>query len=84
MKLCETRKIDELGRIVIPAQLRGLLDVTTGDALDLYYQDDGTILLKRSEANEAKCGLCKTGDKQFTFKDLNFCRECVNKIAKLG
>jgi len=85
MKVSETRKIDELGRFSLPASLRGLLGVTTGDALDLHYcKDNDTIVLKRSEINEANCGVCKTKKKHTRFKGLNLCRECAEGIALLG
>jgi len=84
MKFTETRKIDELGRFVIPAALRGLLNVTAGDALDVHYSfDDDTLILKRSEVNEANCGICKIQEKYTSFKGLNLCRECAGEIALL-
>jgi len=84
MKLCETRKIDELGRLVIPSAVRSLLGVAIGDSLDMYYShNDSTILLKRSEVNETICGLCKMKEMHIQFKNLNLCRECADGIAML-
>ena len=85
MKLCETRRIDELGRFVIPAGIRGLFGVTAGDALDMYYShDDSTIVLKRSTVNEANCGICKIKEKHTRFKSVNLCRGCAEGITMLN
>ncbi len=43
------RKIDELGRIVIPKELRGVLGIKSGDSLS-FLVDDGRIILEKYEA----------------------------------
>lgn len=40
------RKVDELGRVVIPIELRRVLDIEVKDALEIYTDDD-TIILKK-------------------------------------
>ena len=40
------RRIDELGRLVLPSELRKVLHVSTGDPFELYTQDDKVILKK--------------------------------------
>ena len=40
------RKVDELGRVVIPIELRRILDIEVKDALEIYTDDD-TIILKK-------------------------------------
>ncbi|GGI43328.1 AbrB/MazE/SpoVT family DNA-binding domain-containing protein [Mammaliicoccus stepanovicii] len=42
------RKVDELGRVVIPIELRRLLDIAEKDALEIYTDDDKIILKKYS------------------------------------
>ena len=42
------RKVDELGRIVFPIELRRTLDIDIKDALEIYVEND-TILLKKYE-----------------------------------
>ncbi|MDQ1401792.1 MAG: AbrB family transcriptional regulator, transcriptional pleiotropic regulator of transition state [Actinomycetota bacterium] len=51
------RKVDDLGRIVLPAEMRRLLGIQSGDALGISI-DEGTILLKKIEA---RCVFCETG-----------------------
>lgn len=40
------RKIDDLGRIVIPKEIRGALDIKTGDSLE-FYIENGKIILEK-------------------------------------
>ena len=40
------RKVDELGRIVIPIELRRTLDIGIKDSLEIYVEDDQIILKK--------------------------------------
>ncbi len=40
------RKIDHLGRIVTPIELRRALDVSVGDSMEIFVEDDQIILRK--------------------------------------
>ncbi|RSL29581.1 AbrB/MazE/SpoVT family DNA-binding domain-containing protein [Salibacterium salarium] len=40
------RKVDELGRVVIPIELRRTLDIAEKDALEIYVDDDRIVLKK--------------------------------------
>ncbi|GAF17744.1 transition state regulatory protein AbrB [Bacillus sp. JCM 19046] len=44
------RKVDELGRVVIPIELRRTLDIAEKDALEIYVDND-RIILKKYKAN---------------------------------
>lgn len=44
-----TRKVDELGRIVLPIELRRNLGIGIGDTLEIFTEDD-VIILKRYDA----------------------------------
>ncbi|KQL35194.1 transition state regulator Abh [Bacillus sp. FJAT-25509] len=44
------RKVDELGRVVIPIELRRTLNITERDTLEIFVQDD-RIILKKYEPN---------------------------------
>lgn len=43
-----TRKIDELGRIVIPKEIRRNLGIRDGESLEIFTEDDGILLKKHS------------------------------------
>jgi transcriptional pleiotropic regulator of transition state genes len=42
------RKVDELGRVVIPIELRRILNINTGDPVEIYVDEDIIILQKYS------------------------------------
>lgn len=71
------RQIDSLGRIVIPKELRRTLDISEGDALELFIEDNTIILRKYNPA----CIICGTAKNIVTYKGRNFCPDCVREIA---
>ncbi len=42
-----TRRIDELGRVVIPKEIRKNMHLKTGELLEIYLHDSETIVLKK-------------------------------------
>ena len=46
-----TRKIDELGRIVIPKEIRRTLRIREGTPLEIFTEKNGEIILKSDESN---------------------------------
>jgi transcriptional pleiotropic regulator of transition state genes len=71
------RRIDELGRIVLPIELRRTLEISIKDGLEIYVEGD-TIVLKKYEPSCAFCGNAKD---VIDFKGKNVCPACVNEIA---
>ena len=51
MERMGSRTIDELGRILLPNELRAKYGWDTGDTLALYYVDNNTLMLQLSEKN---------------------------------
>ena len=72
------RKVDELGRIVLPIELRRTLDIAEKDALEIYV-DDNSIILKKYEPC---CAFCGAATDIFVFKGKNICSECVKELQK--
>lgn len=66
------RKIDELGRIVIPIELRRNLDIEVQDAVEIFV-DNGHIILKKYEPSCIFCGEAKNVE---IYKDKRICPEC--------
>ena len=71
------RQIDSLGRIVIPKELRRTLDISEGDSLELFIEDNTIILRKYQPA----CIICGSAKNIVTYKGRNFCPDCVREIA---
>ena len=73
------RKVDELGRIVIPIELRRNLDIDEKDSLEIYVEEDHIILKKYSPA----CCFCSNASGIKTFRNRNICSTCLEELLKL-
>ena len=74
------RKVDELGRIVIPIELRRNLGIDEKDSLEIYVENDHILLKKYSPA----CIFCSNASEITTFNGRNICKDCLNEIKNLG
>ena len=72
------RKVDELGRVVIPIELRRNLDIEEKDGLEIYIDNDRIILRKYEPA----CVFCGNADKVIKFKNKNVCESCLTTMQK--
>ena len=55
------RAMDDLGRVVIPKEIRRTIGVKEGDILDILAMTDGSILLRKVVDNKPVCGCpCST------------------------
>ena len=70
------RKLDELGRITIPIELRRTLDIAEKDSLEIYVDDDRIILRKY----EPTCVFCGSSKDVISFKGKNICPTCLNEL----
>lgn len=73
------RKVDELGRVVIPIELRNKFEISEKDPIEIYV-DGSSIILKKYEPNCVFCGNSKT---LITYKDKLVCAKCAKKLANL-
>ena len=73
------RKVDELGRVVLPIELRRTLDIAEKDALEIYV-DGATIILKKYEPACIFCGNAKNVKR---IHDKNVCADCIDELQKL-
>ncbi len=71
------RKVDELGRVVIPIELRRTLGINVKDALEIYV-DGEKIVLKKYEPACIFCGNAE-GVKHFSGRIV--CAECISKMS---
>lgn len=53
------RRIDDLGRVVIPKEIRRTLRIREGDPLEIYTATDGEVILKIFACRRA-CRVCVT------------------------
>ena len=72
------RKVDELGRIVLPKELRSTLNINEKDSLEIFV-DNHMIILKKYEP---ACIFCNSADDVITFKGKNVCKHCIAEMMK--
>jgi len=72
------RKVDELGRVVIPIELRRTLGIAEKDALEIYVDQEKIILKKYEPA----CIFCGNADNITHFRGKNVCEECAKAMAR--
>jgi len=70
------RKVDELGRIVIPIELRRTLDIAEKDALEIYVDGDTVILKKYQPA----CIFCGEANDVTNYKGKKICKSCLIEL----
>ncbi len=71
------RKVDDLGRIVLPIELRRTLDIMERDELEIFMENDRIILQKYEPA----CIFCSSARGLNNFHGKNVCGECARKIG---
>lgn len=73
------RRMDELGRVVIPIEIRNQFNIVEKDPIEIYV-DGSSIVLKKFEPN---CIFCGNTKKLLTYHDKLICESCSNKIGNL-
>ncbi|MBO0555743.1 AbrB/MazE/SpoVT family DNA-binding domain-containing protein [Clostridium botulinum] len=72
------RRVDDLGRIVIPKELRRTLDIDERDALEIYTEGEQIILKKYAPT----CIFCGEAKEVINFKGKNVCKICLKELGK--
>ena len=72
------RKVDELGRIVIPIELRRTFGINIKDDLEIYVDKENIIL----EKYEPACLFCGNTNNMKHYGNRIVCQECIDKLAK--
>lgn len=70
------RRVDELGRIVIPIELRRTLTIAEKDALEIYVDGEQIILKKYEPA----CIFCGNAKDVIHYRGKNICTECMDEL----
>lgn len=73
------RKVDELGRIVLPIEMRRTLDIAEKDALEIYVEGSSVILKKYKPS----CVFCDATKDIVVFKGQNVCPACLKDLKNL-
>lgn len=70
------RNIDELGRLVVPKEMRKTLDINPGDPVEFFAEGD-TIVIKKSNDS---CIFCGSDTDLQIFKDKKVCKSCLEEM----
>ena len=73
------RKIDGLGRIVIPMEIRNKLDISENDPLEIHVEGSN-ILIKKYEPD---CTFCGSSKNVVEYKNKIVCEKCINELKKM-
>lgn len=69
------RRVDELGRVVLPIELRRALGIEEKDPMEIYFNpDNDSIILRKYEPG---CFFCGSADGLVDFKGKRMCRKCL-------
>lgn len=71
------RKVDELGRVVLPIELRRTLGINEKDPLEIYVEDEAIILRKPGGG----CAFCGSGEKLIEYRGKPVCINCRRELA---
>ena len=70
------RKVDELGRIVLPKELRTTFDIKERDPIEIYVDGDNIILRKYNPS----CIFCGSKENIYVHNEKNICAACVEEL----
>ena len=74
-----TRQVDELGRFVLPIEIRRALGINVKDTLEIFTDEERVILQKYQPA----CSFCANADDIVLFAGKRLCRAGLNELKKL-
>ncbi len=74
------KRIDELGRIVLPKNVRLPMGIDTGDSVEIFTDGDKIILRKF----ESACIFCGEAENVIFYNEKRICASCVEKIKRLS
>lgn len=70
------RKIDELGRIVLPIEIRKTMGIENRDAIEIFVDEDKIVLKKYQPA----CIFCGNADNVTYFRGKLVCHDCISAL----
>ncbi len=75
------RRVDDLGRIVIPKEMRRVNSIAEGDPMEIYSGDDGKIILKKYMSLK-RCAICGSEEGLQKIKDSHICSDCIQELKQ--
>lgn len=72
------RKLDELGRIVLPMEIRNTFNLESRDPVEIFVDGDRIILKKYQPC----CIFCKSTKDNVIYNEKQVCKSCIEKLKK--
>lgn len=72
------RKMDDLGRIVLPIEIRKIMEIKERDAVEIFTEGDRIILRKY----QPSCVFCGDASDVVIFNEKKICKNCIRKIQE--
>lgn len=72
------RKVDDLGRIVIPKEIRKNLKISENDTLEIFSDSSSIVIKKPNTA----CIICGSKKSLVSIKDKMICKKCIDELSK--
>ena len=70
------RRVDDLGRIVIPIELRNSLNIDNDSELEIFVEKDQIVFQKYNK----RCYFCGGCNDLIEFKNKNICKSCIDEL----
>ena len=72
------RKIDNLGRIVIPKELRNTMKINVKDPIEIFVDESGNIVLEKYSPS---CVMCGNKGEVIEYEGKHICEECLQELG---
>lgn len=72
------RRVDELGRIILPIELRRTFEMSIKDPIEIYTEDDKIVLKKFQRT----CVFCDSAEDLIDYKGKMVCKECLEELGR--
>lgn len=72
------RRIDELGRVVLPIELRRTMNLEVRDPVEIFMDGDSIVLRKY----EAACLFCGDSHQLVVFRGKQICADCLRQLKE--
>lgn len=72
------RKVDDLGRIVIPIELRRTMNIDLRDCVEIFVDEERIVLKKQKEV----CVFCGSAEEMDVIKGKPVCKNCIKELLE--
>ncbi len=73
------RRLDSLGRIVLPKEIRDSLDIKEKDSIEIFVDGKNIVLRKYEPA----CIFCGSDDDTFEVAGKVLCKKCIDELRSI-